>query len=200
MLKRSVAVLLLLPGLAAPAGADPVLDQIEQAKQYYGKSDYSAAVTELQFAINEIQSKLNELYAQTFPAPPQGWTAAPPQVEAGSALLGGGSTLSRSYSPEEGEGSIQAQLMVDNPMIQGLAAVFNNAALMSADPNVKRVRIGRESALLRWDEESKAGEITLVLGGRILAKLDGQGLASPEPLAEMMKAWDLDKLKKLGGI
>jgi hypothetical protein len=146
VMRKLPSALLWASVLAGPAWGDDVLEQIEQAKQYYADKDYAGAITELQFAVDEIRSKVNTLYADTFPAAPAGWTSDAPETEEGAAFFGGGSAISRTYSQDGGAGSIDAQLLVDNPMVQGLAAMLSSPMLMAAQPNMKRVRIQRENA------------------------------------------------------
>jgi len=53
-MRKLLSVLLWASVLVAPAWGDNVLEQIEQAKQYYADQDYAGAITELQFAVNHL--------------------------------------------------------------------------------------------------------------------------------------------------
>ncbi|MDX6751484.1 hypothetical protein SH611_16885 [Geminicoccaceae bacterium 1502E] len=198
MFVRRAALAAALLATPAAAMADSVTDQLDEGRTLYEEGDFAGAITELEFAIKEIRGKVAGQYVETLPEPPAGWTAEPAQQEGAAAFMGGGTMISRSYRAESGQGSIEAQLMVDNPMIQGFAAMLGNPALMAGQPNMKRVRVGRENAMLNWDESAGSGEITLVMG-RAMIKLEGSGLAGPEQLEELLKAWDIKKVKDLAG-
>jgi hypothetical protein len=186
--------------LAAPASADEILEQLDLARELYLEGDYAGAALELDFALGDLRTLVAGQYAETMPEAPEGWTAQRPSTEGGAAMMGGGSIITRTYNEDDGQGRIEAQLIVDNPMVQGMAAIFANPALIAAQPNTERLRIGRESGALQFDPDRGSGEVTLVLGGRILAKLEGRGLGSKEVLADMMRAWDLDAVKRLAGM
>lgn len=189
------AALLLSP---AAAMADSVTDQIDLGRELYEEGDFAGAVTELEFAITELRGKMAGQYVATLPDAPAGWSAAEAEQQGGAAFMGGGTMISRSYRQDDGQGSIEAQLMVDNPMIQGFAAMLGNPALMAGQPGMKRVRIGRDNAMLNWDREAGSGEITLVTG-RAMLKLEGHGLEGPELLEELLRAWDIKTVKELAG-
>jgi hypothetical protein len=203
-MRRTVLALPLLSLALSPlaaAMADEIREQLDLAIELYEEGDYSGAVTELQFAIGEIQAKLGGAYAQTFPPPPDGWTAADATQESGAAFMGGGTIVNRRYSEDGGNGSMEAQLIIDNPMIQGMAALFSNPAMLAANPNMQRIRMGRDNAILEFDEAAGRGEITYVAGGgRAMLKVEGRGLTSGDQLAALLKAWDMEGLRAAAGL
>jgi len=193
----------LVVGALAPAQAkaDDIREQLDLAIELYEEGDYAGAITELQFAIGEIQALVGDAFALTFPPAPAGWTAAEPSREAGMAFLGGGSTVNRRYSEDAGSGSMEAQLIIDNPMIQGMAALFSNPAMLAANPNMQRVRMGRDNAILEFDEAAGRGEITyMAAGGRAMLKIEGRSLASSDQLVDLLRAWDMDGLRAAAGL
>jgi hypothetical protein len=195
----------LLAALAAaplvPARADSVTEQIDQGRAYYEEGDYAGAIAELEFALNEIRAKVARLYSDTLPAAPAGWRTDEADVQAGGMMFGGGTSVSREYREDGGRGYVQAQLMIDNPMLQGLAALFSNPALLAAQSNVERVRVGRDSAMLKWDEADESGEITLLLGGgRGMVQLEGRNLPDKQFLVDLLNAWDLRTVKDIAGL
>lgn len=195
------ACLLAAPPLAAPLAADEIREQLDLAIELYEEGDLSGAVTELEFAIGEIQAKLGGLYAETFPPPPAGWTAEEASQEAAAAFMGGGTMVNQSYREDGGNGTMEAQLIIDNPMIQGMGALFSNPAMMAANPNMSRIRMGRENAILDFDPVAGRGEITFMAGGgRAMLKVEGNGLSSGDQLVELLKAWDMDGLKDAAGL
>lgn len=197
----SFAALSLLVATAPLAQGDEIREQLDLAIELYEEGDLAGSITELQYAIGEIQGRLGSAYAETFPPAPAGWTAEAPSQEASAAFFGGGTMVSRAYREENGSGSMNAQLMIDNPMIQGMAALFSNPAIISANPNMKRVRLGRENAILDFDEAAGRGEITFLMGGgRAMLKVEGSGLASGDLLVETLEAWDRQGLADVAGL
>lgn len=193
--------LALAPLAPAPLAADEIREQLDLAIELYEEGDYAGAVTELQFAIGEIQAKLGDAFAVTFPPAPDGWTAAEASQESAAAFMGGGTMVNRRYSENGGAGSMEAQLIIDNPMIQGMAALFSNPAMLAANPNMQRVRMGRDNAILDFDEAAGRGEITFMAGGgRAMLKVEGRGLSSSDQLVELLKAWDMDGLRAAAGL
>ncbi|HLV18168.1 MAG TPA: hypothetical protein VKY70_11970, partial [Pseudomonas sp.] len=71
---------------ALSAQADDVTEQIELGLELYQEQEYGAAITELEFAINDIRKLMSGRIADTFPEPPEGWSAG----EAASSGGGGG--------------------------------------------------------------------------------------------------------------
>jgi len=204
--KRRQSVILISMMLAAaasgPALADPVVEQINQGLELYQDQEYGPAITELEFAISDMRKLISQSIAATFPNAPDGWSAMP--VDASSensgaaALFGGsmGTILERQYTQEDGNGSLTATLTMDNPMIQGMAALFNNPAMLSAQPNAERLRVGRETGMLKWEPEDARAEATLMLDGRIMMQVVGENLESPEVAAELLKNWDIKAVRE----
>lgn len=201
---RAVALFGLVgPFIFATALADdPVTEQINQGLELYQSNDYGAAITELEFAINDIRKLMSERIADTFPEPPAGWSAQTAESSsdaAGAAALFGGSMgtmLERAYTQDSGDGTLTATLTIDNPMVQGMAALLNNPMLMAAQPNTERLRIGRETGMLKWEPDANRAEATLMLDGRIMMQVGGENLESPDVAADLLKAWDIDAVRE----
>ena len=201
LLALPLAGMALVPLATRDALADDITEQLQLAIELYEEGDYAATVTELQFAIGEIQAKLGDAFAMTFPPAPDGWSAGEPSREAGAAFMGGGTMVNRDYTEDGGNGRMAAQLLIDNPMIQGMAALFSNPAMLSANPNMSRIRMGRENAILDFDETAGRGEVTFLTGGgRAMLKVEGTNLPSGDPLVELLETWDMDGLKTAAGL
>ncbi|WP_159994397.1 hypothetical protein [Roseomonas sp. 18066] len=192
---------LLLPALlllaALPARADDAVEAIDRARQLYATGDLKGAATELTYALREVDSRRRAQFLAFFPAAPAGWTLEPAEADnAGAALasqmMGGGVMVERRYASATGEAGIKAQIMADSPMVQGLSVMVTNPMMMQ--PGDRRIRIGGENALLRFDAEQKSGEITLVSGGSLI-KLEGEGLANADQLTELLKRFDLGRIR-----
>lgn len=204
-MKRGMALVaagaLSLGAWTIQAQAADVAEQIELGLELYQEEEYGAAITELEFAINDMRKLMSGRIGETFPDAPEGWSAGEVASSGGgggaAAMFGGGgSMLERDYRQVDGDGTMSAQLMIDNPMVQAMSAMFSNPALIAAQPNMERIRIGRESALLEWEPESSSAEVSFLMDGRIMFQISGSGLESADPVVELLKAWDLDAVRE----
>jgi hypothetical protein len=206
----ALAAALAAAAAAAPARADEVVDQIDQANRYYGEGDITGAIGELEFAIQALRGKVGAAYLATFPEPAAGWTVeeAKPEEGAGPAagaaaavpFLGSGSVLQRTYKAPAGEGAINAQLMTGGSFLQGLASMFMNPQVLAAQPNAKRVRIGRENAVVTFDPAARSGQLMLDVAGKVTIMLEGTGLENGDPLVDLASRWDLKRVKEIAGL
>ncbi|MEZ5932873.1 MAG: hypothetical protein R3F54_13125 [Alphaproteobacteria bacterium] len=189
-------------GLAAdpPARADEVIEQIDVGKSYYAEGDLSQALSEFEFAVNTLRTRISSAFMATLPEAPVLWTAGKPTLDNGAALLGTGVMVTRRYEEDKGEGRITAELLADSPMVQAFSAVLNSPVMIASDPALERIRLGRTSALLKWDAAGRAGELSVSLGGRVLVKLTGQDLDDKTTLVELMETWDLEAVKEVAGL
>ena len=185
---------------AGPArAADDVVRQIDAGKAYYQEGDLARALVEFEFALSAVRAEFSSRFMATLPEPPAFWSAEAPAVENAAALLGGGVMVTRQYRDDKGEGRITAELMVDNPMAQAFSAVIGNPILVAGDPSLKRLRFGDATGLLNWNADEAAGDLSLTIGGRVLAKLAGRGLDDAGILIDLMKSWDLEAVSEIAG-
>jgi len=196
-----IACSVLALAVSTPIFADQVEEQVQQGLELYRTGDFGAAITELEFAINDIRKAMSGQLADTFPPPPAGWSAggaeSSGEAAGAAAMFGGamGTMLERGYAQDGGDGTMTASLVIDNPMVQGMAALINNPMMMAAQPNTERLRIGRETGMLKWEPDAAQAEATLLLDGRIMMQVKGENLASPDAVAELLKAWDLKAVR-----
>lgn len=197
---RAAAAAMFVAAIAPAAQADEVSETISAAQEFYEAGELADAVRELQFAVGQISKQLGQAYMETLPAAPDGWTADDPESGAGLAF-GGGQMITREYREASGRGRMEAQLIVDSPMMQAMAMMFANPA-MASQMGYERVRVPgrREEAMLKWEPNESSGEIVMVIAGRILIRIDGSGLAAPDALKSIIKSWDIKALKSIAGI
>ena len=195
----ALAAALLLGLSAVPARADEIADRLSDARSKYEAGDLGAAAQDLAIALNAIQKAQGDAYAKTMPAPPSGWTATEPTTES-TAMMGGGVSVQRTYSREDGEGEVQASVVADNPMAQGMMAMLTNPMLMASQPNTKVAKINGLDAVVEWRPDDKGGQVTATVAGRIVIQIQGSNVASAEAMTGLLKAWDLAALKKAAGI
>lgn len=185
---------------APPAHSDEVIEQIEAGKAYYAEGDYSRALNEFEFALNALRARFSNAFMETLPKAPVLWTADKPSLETGAALFGAGVMVTQRYQEDKGEGRIVAEITVDSPMVQAFSAVFSSPIMIANDPSLERVRFGRSIGLLKWDEDRRAGDLSLSFGGRVLVKLIGNDLDDKALLVDVMKTWDLNAVKRIAGL
>lgn len=197
-LKAAVLASLITLPIAQSVLADEIVEQIELGLELYQEEDYGGAITELEFALNDIRKLLSDRIAETFPEPPEGWSAGDAESSGGGAaiMMGGTTMLERQYRENDGSGQLKASMMIDNPMVQGMAAMFNNPALLAAQPNIERVRMGRESAIVKWEANRSRAEVTMLLDSRILIQVQGQNLESQDVAVELIRSWDIGAVRE----
>lgn len=199
---RAARYLLLAMLVAAPGGAraDEIGDQLDLARQYYQDGDITGAIGELEFVLQALRGRIGQELLATFPAPPDGWTAETADDSSGAIpFVAAGTMLSRTYSSPDGASSIEAQLMSGGGFLQGLAGMMMNPTMLAAQPNAKRVRVGREAGVVTYDAEAHSAQLVLDLGGKATVMLEGRGVASGDPLVDLAQRWDLKKAKELLG-
>lgn len=183
--------------LGGPAlAADDLPARLEAARAAYQKGDLPRAARELDAALRQIHERLGRALAETLPQPLAGWQADPPEVQ-GLGQVGGGLSVTRAYG--RNDSTLNASLILDSPAVEAAAALLANPAATAAQPNMKRVKVGGEDALMRFDGSTKSGEITLVLGSRVLLEIEGDNLASADILVEAAKGWNVARIRSLAG-
>jgi hypothetical protein len=198
---RAAPCLLLALLLAAPSAgrADEIGDQLDLARQYYQEGDLTGAIGELEFVLQALRGKIGQELLTTFPEPPDGWTVETADDSAGAIpFVAAGTMLSRTYRSPDGA-TIEAQLMSGGGFLQGLAGRMMNPAMLAAQPNAKRVRVGRESGVVTYDAEQRSAQLVLDLGGKATLMLEGKAVTSGDPLEDLAQRWDLKKAKELLG-
>ena len=193
-----LAISLILP---LPAAADEITDQLDQARQYYDQGDIAGAIGEVEFVLQAMRGRIGQQLAATFPAPPPGWTmdAADDQAQGAVPFAAAGTMLSRTYRAPGGSGSIEAQLMSGGGFLQGLAGMLMSPQLLAAQPGAKRVRIGRDNAVVTFDPGDQSSQLVLDLGGKGTLMLQGKSLPGSDPLVDLANRWDLQQVKALLG-
>jgi hypothetical protein len=188
---RRAALLLCLALLSLPvSAAESVSAHMDAARTAHAKGDLARAAMELEAALVELHGRLGRQLTEFLPPVPAGWQAeaAETQSLAGS---GGGMAVTRAYGRDES--TLNAALILDSPAVAAAAAQFEGAP----QPNVAKVKVGAEDALLRWDAEGRNGEVLMVLGKRILLQIEGDNIASADLLNDAARGWNLAGIRKV---
>jgi len=167
MRKRScIAAILALGALGLPgeAVADEIADEIKAALQSYQAGNISEARSNLEFAMQLLAQKKAGDLVSALPAPLPGWEAEDEQSSAPMGLFGGGVSATRTYRKDDRE--VRISVLGDSPMLQAVAAMFDNPSIISASGGrVKRV--GGQKVIVTGD-----GEFQL-MAGKMMLTIDG---------------------------
>ncbi|EME69761.1 hypothetical protein H261_12024 [Paramagnetospirillum caucaseum] len=189
-MRRAVLILGLATLLASPVlAADSVPARLDAARIAHARGDLARAAMELEAAVAELQGRLGRQLAEFLPPPLAGWQAD--AVETHSlAGSGGGLAVTRAYGRDDG--TLNISLIIDSPAVS--AATSQLAAF--PQPNARKVAVGNEEAVLRWDPQGRNGEVLMVLGARVLLQIEGDNLPNGEVLSDAAKGWNLGGIRK----
>lgn len=185
---------LILMAFSASGYADDIEVSVKEALQYYKDGEYKDAVESLNYASQLIKQKIGGKLESFLPKPLSGWTAQEASSQAvGASMLGGGITAERRYSKDSS--SITVQIITDSPLMQGMMMMFSNPMFATSEGG-KLERIGRQKAIVKFDSNSKKGEIKIVVANRFFVSIEGQGITK-EDLKGYAKTIDYKKLQSL---
>ena len=178
-----IAALLLAP---LPASADDITDALGAAIDAYTEGEIGDALDEIAYATQLLNALQAQGLTAFLPEPMAGWTREVNSEAAASlGFMGGGTAAEATY---EGPGDrFSITLMADNPMVMSMAAVLGNSALMSSMGQI--VRVNRENFM------NSDGEISGLIGGRILVQADG---GSIEDMVAHLEQIDFNALEEFG--
>ena len=191
---KVAGVFLVLMTFSFSGYADDIEDSIQEALEYYKSGEYKDAVESLNYASQLIQQKKGKGLESFLPEPLKGWAAQKSSSQAaGAAMFGGGVTAERKYSKDSS--SISISIITDSPLMQGMMMMFSNPMFAASDGG-KLERIGRQKAIVKFDPNSKQGEIKIVVANRFLVIIEGREITK-EDMKEYAKMIDYKKLKTL---
>lgn len=168
------ALLAILP-CAAPA--DEVTDALTSAIEAYEAGDVQYALEEMAFARQLMQAMKADSLAAFLPPAPEGWTRElDAEMNAGLAMMGGGTGAEARY--EGPDGRFTVKLMADNPMVGAMAGMFANPMMMAAAGEIHRV--GRQKYV------DQSGTLITLVDNRILVQAEGAEAAAMLPLLEQI--------------
>jgi hypothetical protein len=186
---RITAVLLVLATVSA-ARADDVTDQIDEALKAYQNHDTQTAIAALDAASNLLRQSRAEGLKKVLPLVPSGWTAdAAESTAVGAAMLGGGTTASRTY--HNGSQRVEVQIIADSPMLQGMAALLNSP--LAAMGGMKTVVIGGR----RMSYTENDNSYTTLVADKVIVKVDGSKDTPDPTLKSFIGAIDFAAIEKL---
>lgn len=196
------------PRPAPPQDQSNAGPRIDRAKQLYQQGKLLQAADELDAAIDAINSQLGRRYGQTLPPAPAGWAIDQPDPQR-LALMGGGMAAIREYkpavpppgaTPAPQPSRMNARIVLDGDAVQAMAPLFGPSLPQGTPQTVRRMKIGNEEALVAYDPQIRAGEVSVLVGGRVLVQVEGQNVQNAEPMIATMRGWNLAELRKLAGL
>jgi hypothetical protein len=125
---------------------------IIEAQGYLAQKDYKQAQLSLQDAINDINNILAAQIAESLPNEINGLRATGDNNvnTAGMGMLGGGMTISKTYSnPSKKENEADVQIIANSPLLSMMNMYMNNPAMMGQ--GAKSVRVGTRRAVLKTE-------------------------------------------------
>ncbi len=199
-LSMAIAVMMVwsLPTWAAEGSADGIQTRLEAARVAYQKNDLPRTAHELEEALMEAHSRIGKAVAEAMPPAPTGWQMEDVEIQ-GLGDAGGGLTVTRAYFREDPQErtSLNISLFIDSPAVEAALALLGNPSATAGQQHMKRLKVNGEDALMRYDPTTHTGEITVVLDGRILLEINGDGLSRAEQLEDMAKGWNIVKIRGL---
>ncbi|HBI14515.1 MAG TPA: hypothetical protein DDY20_03195 [Desulfobulbaceae bacterium] len=176
------AAILALTLLAQPAFAqDEVLRTVEEAVSQYKNGDFAGAASNLDYASQLIRQKKSEQMKSLLPEPLAGWLAEPASAQAlGTAVFGGGITVSRSYSKPPS--SLSIDIVSDSPLLQSLVMMLNNPMFVGASGG-KLEAVKGQRAIVKFNEGTRSGDLNIVVDNRFMITVKGQKIAREDLLA-----------------
>ncbi len=129
-MKNGFLLLTLLFSTSYSVSADDIKSAIDQGMSHYKQGELSQAVAQLNYAATLIQQKKSEQIVDVFPEPLDGWQAEEAESEAaGAMMMGGGISANKYYY--NGDATVDIELMMDSPLLQSIAAMFSNPAMIT---------------------------------------------------------------------
>lgn len=108
-------------------------------------------------------------------------------------MLGGGISAEREYN--KGDSHVRINVVADSPMLQAVMMMFQNPMFAASDGG-KMERIGKQKAIVKFDPNTKEGEIQIVVANRFLVTIEGNEVTDKD-LKAYAQAIDFDKMAQL---
>lgn len=180
---------------SAPKKAPTFPEAVDQAKKAAEGEKFGAAITALQAAIRDLQKKQRVAILGCLPKP-EGWAAQDVEVDENAEALGGGMavmglSLTRHYT--KGDNSITVEVTANSPMMQIVAMMFSNPALITADGG-EVVKYGVHKAILKKSGDN-GQELQILMHDTHLIKVNAQGVSADDLLKIFDQAF-VDRLEK----
>jgi len=180
---------------AAPAGAQDLEAQLQEIRTLIREKRFALALESLGLVARQLQDQRLEAVSPAFPAPAADWTAQPAlSLLEENEIWGDRIAAQRSYVATSGSARIDLTIDVHSPFVPAVSLSFNPLAL-AGDPSARVVEIGGEKGLLRFNADTREGELHVLVGREVLVTARGRGIASPELLVDLARGVDYSLLR-----
>ncbi|MEN8191109.1 MAG: hypothetical protein ABFS19_14775, partial [Thermodesulfobacteriota bacterium] len=88
----------------------------------------------------------------------------------GTAVFGGGVTVSRDYTKDDG--SVSIEIVSDSPVLQSVMVMLNNPMFAGASGGSLKTIKGQR-AIVKYDDGDRSGDINIVVAGRFMVTVKG---------------------------
>jgi hypothetical protein len=171
------------------ARADDATDQMQEARKAYDKGDYATALTALDAAAALVRQKRAERWQSLLPDPLPGWEAEEPQSTTVSpVVLGGGTTVSRSY--HHGTDSVEISIVLDSPIMQSLGSLMSNPFFTNSDVKVLVID-GRKALYTKTDNSYQ-----VMIANKVLVIVKGGPTVGEDTLRSYLNSIKFSELEK----
>ncbi len=188
------AVFVFMSLAASPVLADDVKDSIDEGLKHYDKGEFAEAVQSLDYAAQLIRQKKGGQLEVFLPNPISEWKAEDAKSQVvGAAMFGGGVTAERSYV--KGDSRINVQILTDSPMMQAMMMMFANP-MMATSEGGKLEKINGEKAIVKYSNDTRHGDIHVVVANRYLITIQGNNVARQD-LISFARGIDFKKLAEM---
>jgi len=187
----------ILAGSAPGQAQDEASKAITQAQKAYQQKDYMEAITRLQIALQEIERLVIEQLEEFLPESPPGWKAE--KTKGGSAQGMGifaATVVSRRYSREKGDQSIEVQIAINSPLVATFRAWLANPLIMSMMEGSRVTTLGDYKCIEKVDQEAETAELNVLPGSAMLVTIRGENMRDPKILYEFARRIRLAELEK----
>ncbi len=172
---------------------DTVLKTIDEAVKQYKAGDYAEAASNLDYASQLVRQQKSENMKKLLPDPLPGWQAGEANAQAiGSAVLGGGVTVSRDYY--KGNAKLSLEIVSDSPVLQSVLMMINNPMFAGAGGG-KLETLNGQRAIIKYDSVKRSGDIYVVVASRFMVTVKGDEIERSD-LINMAKAVDYKQLSE----
>ena len=192
----AAAVALATSTISGAAGAQELGAHLPEVRTLLRDKHYLPALESLRLVAIEIQELRLAALSPALPQEPGGWTAQPPRsLLEEEELLSSRARVERVYTAP-GPMRMAIEVDVNSPEAPAVAQSFNPLAL-AADPTARLVEFGGEKALVRFNADTREGEVLVLPGRNLLVRVTGSGFVSPETLVDLARRVDFPLLRSL---
>ena len=182
---------------SAPKKPPTFAEAIELAKKSVEGEQFGSAISSLQAAIRDLQKKQRAAVLAGLPKP-EGWEIQEVEVDEAAeelnagALAAVGMNVQRPYRKGDAQ-TMTVEVTANSPMLQMLAVMFSNPALITADGG-ELVQYGAHKAILKKNGDT-GQELQILMHDKHLIRVSADGVSADDLLKVFDQAF-VDRMEK----